>query len=122
MIAYAFDQNSALQALMSTARGAGISFEAYQKQIGEVLSDVYAEGVFLSYSYMVAGTAPREADLFLAMNEQSALAYLLASCRRRGIIEFFVKGPLTKLVSALYATGYSFAIGPGTLRNSIQGG
>jgi hypothetical protein len=120
MIAHAFDQNSALQALMGTAKSAGISFEAYQRQIGEVLGDVYAEGVFLS-SNQTVGTSVREADMFLAMNEQSALSYLLACCRRRGIIEFFVKGPITKLVNALYALGYSFVIGPGPLKNSLGG-
>jgi hypothetical protein len=33
----------------------------------------------------------------------------------------FVKGPITKLVSALYAQNISFVIGPGNFRNSLGG-
>jgi len=116
------DQSTALQALMSTASGAGISFEAYSRQIGEVLSDVYADGVFLTTSVQTPNTIPQDATGLVLMNGQSALSYLLARCRARGIIEFFVKGPITKLVSALYASGFSFVIGPGSFLNSLSGG
>ena len=118
---HAFTQHAAMETLMVTAKAAGISFEAYQRQIGEVLNDVYAEGVFLAAQQPVVGTQPNNASGLLGMNAQSALSYLLACCRRRGIMEFFVKGPITKLVSALYASGYSFVIGQGSFRNSLGG-
>jgi len=118
---YAFTQRAAMDVLMATAKNSGISFEAYQSQIEGVLSDVYAEGVFLSASQPVVGTQPNDDAGLLGMNGQSALAYLLACCRRRGIIEFFVKGPITRLVSALYASGHSFVAGQGSFRNSLGG-
>jgi len=116
---YAFSRDAALSTLMDTATGGGIAFESYQQQIGNVLDDVYADGVFLSSHEPRAATYPVSPHGLMRMSAESALTYLLARCRNRGILEFFVREPITKLVGLLYDNGLSFMVGPGTFRDSM---
>ncbi len=108
-------EEEAFAQLKNAGAALGIDFGMFEGKIRDVLLSIYMDGVFFRSPVQTIQSV--DGTIMSAMNEQAAMAYILAKCRGLSIPVFLIQEKLTSVLAQLYRNGITLIVGPGALQN-----